>query len=208
MIPKLESLSMEEVVANSFRDYHVRGFDYLCLKRHPKETVKVYFFDGDVSKLPEIVHPHDHRYDFRTAVLCGRSQNVWYEEASEASIKAGASKRFEKFAFDTPLVGGIGFTHVGQADLIESARASYQAGQWYAMGHREVHTIRMLENETVLALVQYEDRVTDRPTATFTRHREPPSLEGMYKRFTPDGIRDKLRVLAERVPTLRLPEIA
>ena len=66
LLPIVPSVSMEEVLANSFRDFHAKGLDYVCLKRRPSETVKLYFFDGDVSKLPEVVNPHDHRYDFST----------------------------------------------------------------------------------------------------------------------------------------------
>lgn len=40
-------------------------------KRTPEHTRKVYFFDGKVSQLPEVVSPHDHRYDFTTTVLAG-----------------------------------------------------------------------------------------------------------------------------------------
>lgn len=199
---------MEEVIANSFRDYHVSGFDYLCLKRSPTETVKIYFFDGDVAKLPEVVNPHDHRYDFKTMVLAGASQNIWYEEAGPRAAGKNEGKIFERFAYDTPLLGGGGFVHVGQTRLVETSRRSYKAGQNYTMGFREVHTIRMLQNETILCLVQNEDRVKDRPTLTFTRHEEPPNLEGMYRKFTPDGIVARLKNLRDRVPYVKLPRVA
>lgn len=198
---------MEEVLANSFRDFHVRGFDYLCLKRSETETLKLYFFDGDVSKLPEVVNPHDHRYDFKTYVVTGRSQNVWFERASEPAIKAGQSRTYARFAYDTPLNGGIGFTHVGEEELVEVGRSSFQAGQWYQMGFREIHTIRMLQNETVLGLVQYADQVTDRPTSTFTRGKRAPSIEGVYRRFKADEVTSLVERLRERAPGIRVPEI-
>lgn len=64
-------MNMEEVIANSFKDFHSKGLDYICLRRSPVLTTKLYFFDGDVSKLPEVVNPHDHRYDFSTVCLSG-----------------------------------------------------------------------------------------------------------------------------------------
>lgn len=67
----MNQIPMDYVIANSFKDYHVKGFDYICLQRSPRETVKLYFFDGDVSKMPEVVNPHDHRYDFDTVCLSG-----------------------------------------------------------------------------------------------------------------------------------------
>lgn len=59
------------LIQNSYRDFHAKGLDYVCLKRTPDHTVKVYFLDGDVSKVPEVVNPHDHRYAFETTVLSG-----------------------------------------------------------------------------------------------------------------------------------------
>jgi hypothetical protein len=203
MIQLPHAVPMERVVENSFKDYHVRGFDYLCLKRSPKETVKLYFFDGDVSSLPEVVTPHDHRYDFDTHVLCGESQNVWFRETN----RPDQGSLFERFAYETPLCGGDGFTHVGQTRLIESVRASYRAGGRYQMKFNEVHTIRMLSNETVLCLIQYEDRVNDRPTLTFCRDQEPPSLSGLYRKFSPDEVTALLERLASRAPNLKLPRI-
>lgn len=207
MIPRVETLTMEEVLGTSFKDYHVKGFDYICLRRTPKETVKLYFFDGDVSKMPEVVSPHDHRYDFSTMVVTGKSQNVWYHEATARQAAANSGEIYERFAYDTPLCGGTGFVHVGQTRLVEANRITYGAGKKYSMSFMEIHTIRMIENETVLCLTQFEDRVTASPTMTFMRDVEPPDLTGMYKRFTADEVLDTLRRLRERVPHINLPRI-
>lgn len=199
-MPCLPEVSVEEILANSFRDFHCMGFDYICLRRSPRETVKLYFFDGDVSKLPEIVNPHDHRYDFSTTCIAGRVDNIWYCEAKNG-------QRFQRFAYDTPLLGGLGFTWVGETKLSEVARRAFKPGGRYSMLHSEIHTIRMVENESVICLTQYEDLVRDRPTLTFTRDREPPSLDGLYNRFTADQVLAKLSRLKERVPSLQLPKI-
>lgn len=34
---------MEQVIENSFFDYHVKGFNYICLKRSEAHTIKLYF---------------------------------------------------------------------------------------------------------------------------------------------------------------------
>lgn len=200
-LPRVPEVTVDEVIANSFRDYHVKGFDYICLRRSPSETVKLYFFDGDVSKLPEVVNPHDHRYDFSTLCVAGRVQNIWFREDQWG-------KTFNRFAYETPLLGGKGFTWVGESSLRIARRYTIGAGRRYQMRFDEIHTIRMVENNTVICLVQKEDCVTDRPTLTFTRGREPPSLDGLYSRFTADGIIHKLAQLSTRVPGLRLPRIA
>jgi hypothetical protein len=202
VIPSLPAVTMDEVIANSFRNYHVKGFDYICIKRSPLETVKLYFFDGDVSKLPEVVAPHDHRYDFKTYVLAGGSQNMWFKECRQHE-----GEIFERFAYETPLNGGEGFMHVGQTRLKMESRGTYRPGQCYSMKYNELHTIRMVHNETVLCLIQKEDRVGDRPTLTFMRGSEPPNLNGMYTKFSADQVMTRVNNLLERCPTLQLPRI-
>ena len=187
-----DSIDMDEVLANSYKDFHQKGFDYICLKRSPFETLKLYFFDGDASKLPEVVSPHDHRYDFGTTVVAGASENVWF-------LPDEAGERYNAFAYRTPLNGGDGFTFTGEARLRETRRKAFQAGQHYHMLAEGLHTIRIVENETVLFLRQYEDRVPlDRPTQTFIRGDKAPSLDGLYSRFTADQVVDRLSRFQER----------
>lgn len=199
-LPRVPETTVDEIVANSFRDFHVKGCDYICLRRSPHETIKLYFFDGDVSKLPEVVNPHDHRYDFSTLCVAGKVQNIWFEEDA-------GGQTFNRFAYETPLLGGVGFTWVGESKLKVARKYTISAGYRYAMRFNEIHTIRMVENNTVICLVQRDDRVTDRPTLTFARDREPPSLDGLYQKFTADAVLKRLAALQERLPGLRLPRI-
>lgn len=196
-------VSIEEVIANSFRDFHVKGFDYICLRRSPTETIKVYFFDGDVSKLPEIVNPHDHRYNFDTLCVAGAVENIMFAPADHGG------QIFNEFEYRTPLNGGNGFRFVQQRRLSIAGRDTFLPGQSYSLGYRHVHTIRMVENETVIALAQYEDRVpVGHPTRTWMRDRMPPSLDGLYRRFDADTILHRLSRLRARMPGLILPRIA
>jgi hypothetical protein len=201
MISDIPDVSMEDVIANSFRDFHVKGFDYICLRRSQIETVKLYFFDGDVSKLPEVVNPHDHRYNFDTLCIAGAVENISYR-------RDGHGDAFHRFEYLTPLNGGSGFSYA-ESDLLRVAdRCLYRPGQLYRLGFKHIHTIRMAENETVIALRQFEDRVpTGRPTSTWSRDREPPSLDGLYNKFSADQIRKRLAMLRERVPLLKLPRV-
>lgn len=194
-------INMEEAIANSFKDYHVKGFDYICLKRSPTLTTKLYFFDGDVSKLPEVVNPHDHRYDFHTLCVAGEVENIWFEEGWNPQLQGN---NYETFAYYTPLNGGDGFKWIGTTPLSIAKRKSHVAGEAYIMGHEELHTIRLVQNETVIMLNQFEDRVPlGLPTRTFTLDKEPPSLSGLYGKMTADDIRQKLTRLSERVPTFK-----
>lgn len=204
MLPTLLAVPMHEVIENSFRDFHVKGFDYICLRRSPKITVKVYFFDGDVCKLPEVVNPHDHRYDFKTMCIAGSVENLWFSRQGTVMC----DDVYTRFDYRTPLNGGSGFTFSGTERLRQVNSEVARAGQTYGMRHEEIHTIRMVESETVIALVQYEDAVKiGAPTSTWTRDREPPSLDGLYRRFDADTIRSRLARLKERVPSLVLPEV-
>ena len=43
--------AMGPLVATSYKDFRVKGLNYLCLHRSPSHTVKIYLFDGEVRAL-------------------------------------------------------------------------------------------------------------------------------------------------------------
>lgn len=199
------TLDIDQIVANSYKDFHVKGFDYICIKRSPEETIKLYFFDGDVSKMPEVVAPHDHRYNFDTWVLAGTSENVWYKKIKSTWANdrdwRNIGREFNRFSYMTPLNGGGGFKFDGTDRLFEIARKRYGRNEEcsdYGMLWHELHTIRIASNETVLMLRQYED-IVPLNSATFTYCLgDPPALGGLYSRFTPDEVLDKLDLFEDR----------
>lgn len=175
---------METMLEHSFKDFHTRGFDYLCIKRTPEHTRKVYFFDGDVSKLPEVVNPHDHRYKFSTTVLSGVMSNSIYLPDIE---RREGSQVYQEFEYRTPLNGGNGFTWKREAYLFEERRLFYRSNGIYYMEHNAFHTIRMHVDGTVLLLDQFQDILPiDKPTRTFIPERKAPNLDGLYSKFTAD----------------------
>lgn len=181
---------LEMVIANSFKDFHTKGFDYLCLKRTPEHTKKVYFFDGEVSQLPEVVNPHDHRYMFRTTILRGVISNSHYVE-----VDAGGEV-YNEFEYRTPLNGGDGFTFKKETRLFETQRFFYRPLESYLMQAEEFHTIRMHAPGTILILDQYQDTVPiEQPTRTFISERKAPNLDGLYARFTRDEVIQRLDIL-------------
>jgi len=193
-IPLPQRINVEEVIASSYRNFHAKGMDYVCLHRDQALTLKLYFFDGDVSKLPEVVNPHDHRYSFRTWVVAGAGQNIWYEPGDEHDA------HFQQFDWATPLLGGDGFKWHQEVMLRESRRETFAAGESYFMRAPEIHTIRMVKNETVLFLAQFEDTVPpDWPTSTFTMSDvAPPIGDDLYTRFKPDELLALLKRFEER----------
>lgn len=167
-----------ESVKHSYKNFHAKGLDYICLRRSPELTTKLYLFQGDVSHLPEVVNPHDHRYRFRTLVLAGALRNAVYERTDYGTV-------FNEFEWRTPLNGGQGFQWKQETTLKITDMVSLFPGQEYTMEHDGIHTIKVLEDQTALLLDQFADDVpVSAATSTFAVGREPPSLDGLYERFT------------------------
>ncbi len=77
---------------------------------------------------------------------------------------------------------------------------TYFAGDGHDMPHDGIHTIKVLENETAILQEQYADVVPiDGFTSTFTMDREPPNLTGLYEKFTPDEIAERLAWIEPRL---------
>lgn len=170
------------MLENSYKNFHVKGFDYICLRRAPEHTQKVYFFDGNVSHLPEVVNPHDHRYDFNTTVLCGHMSNSHYRFDNNGQV-------YQQFEWNTPLNGGDGFHWKKETKLFETVRHFYKPKDSYFMKAEEFHTIRMHKEGTVILLDQYEDCVpVGKPTLTFMGDKKAPDMNGLYERFNADEI--------------------
>lgn len=180
-------IELDHVLANSYRDFHAKGFDYLCLHRSETMTVKVYFFDGDVAQSPEAVIPHDHRYQFWTDVLAGTVVNHEFIELTGERYRDEADP-YERFSYLTPLNGGDGFTWEREAWLFRSTSQPFSSGDGYGMRAPQLHTITV-RPDTVLRLIQWADVIPlDQPTHAYrlAGSREPPSLSGLYNRMDAD----------------------
>lgn len=179
----------ESMLENSFKDYHVKGFDYICLSRTPELTRKVYFFDGITEELPEVVAPHDHRYAFFTHVLAGSVINFKYKPSDDEDAEV-----MQRFHYRTPLNGGNGFTWMAEQKMKMFSWSGYLRGAPpYNMGAHEIHTIRTKPN-TILLLEQGRDDAVEH-TTTWTRSKEPINLSGLYNKFTADELIRRLNQL-------------
>lgn len=187
---KANEEKINSVIEHSFKNFHTKGLDYICLKRSEEHTRKAYFFDGDVSKLPDVVNPHDHRYDFDTTIITGRMSNSHYEISDEG-------RRYNQFEWRTPLNGGNGFTWKKEIQLKETVRENFVQGEHYYMAAEEFHTIRMHSDQVIIILDQYDDVVPfDKPTVTFMQEKALPNLSGLYEKFNEDEVIHRLGVLA------------
>lgn len=195
--------TMQRLLATSYRNFHAKGFDYVCMRRSPDLTLKIYFFDmqPDASgMIPEVVRPHDHRYDFNTAVIRGAITNTVYREVD---VLRGTP--YDRLRYYTPLNGGEGFAEGHDlVGLVVDNAIEYGVGQQYRSLHRTVHTLNKVLPGTILAVEQYADQVSLRaPTSTYINASERyigqpvkrPDLAGLYDRFTADAMLARLKQL-------------
>ncbi len=187
----IADMNMASVIANSYHNFHTRGFDYICLHRSENYTAKLYYLEGDASKLREVVNPHDHRYGFRTHVLAGSMVDYRYTPSDLGQV-------FQAFDYMTPLNGGNGFTFRGEERLQITDGVHLDAGSVLETSHRHLHTIKMQSDQTVLLLEQFEDALPlDVPTSCWVRQGSPsPDTSGLYERFTEDQIMQRLAVVS------------
>ena len=194
---EVKDCEVEEIIANSFKNFHAKGLDYICIHRSKKETVKVYFLDGDVTKLPEVINPHDHRYNFNTEVLAGAYvDHVYKEESRDSRI----GDPYKTYAYLTPLNGGNGFTEIGHKEVYlnryRSARCTVGNLPIISPAPR-IHTIQMINDQTVLMLRQFED-VLPLDVATTCYIKEgytKPDTTGLYDKFTADELIARLKII-------------
>lgn len=178
----------EEMAANSFMNFHAKGVDYLCLHRSENITLKVYFFEGDVQKLPEVVHPHSHRYNFQTTVLCGHMSDTRYRQ-----VKCGGTP-YQRHAWHPPIAGGNGATFQEEVNLAFAGCFTLGPEDRLTTHYNELHTIKINSDQCVLFLKQYRDVVPlDKPTWLFTGQMSGPNLDGLYERMTPEHARMRFK---------------
>lgn len=196
-------VNIDDVVANSYKDYHAKGLDYLCLHRSPSLTVKAYFFESGVQALPEVVNPHDHRYSFWTTCMSGTIRNRWYRVPpcwDGETVENECGRLYNVFAWHTPLLGGKGFSPAGDVPLQQYRYADFQRGRGYFMDYEEIHTIQVMEPETCIVIAQFADKLTpSQSTHLFTQDSEPPSLDGLYNKLTADEAVKRINLLQELV---------
>lgn len=187
MISAALQSDVTELVAASFKDFHAKGLDYICLKRTPNHTVKIYILDGDASKLPEVVNPHDHRYPFRTTVLRGQMVDQRFE-------RGGPGPVYEAFDYLTPLNGGSGFSWRGEERLAHVGRTRLHRFDQLMTAPEMLHTISMEADQTIIMLDQYGDVLpVDVPTSTWVMKGHPkPDTSGLYSKFTESEFMDRL----------------
>jgi len=180
-------MNIDEIRRSSYRNFHTRGLDYVCLSRGDSLTVKAYFIHGDVTDAPELVVPHNHRYDFTTQVLDGQVSNQTFDMTNGDGVQL--------FDYRTPLNGGDGFTWVDECGLEVADDICYHKGETYHQRAHEIHTLKLHSKDTVLILYQFEDVLDlSEPSQSFRigDGKELPNMDGLYDEFSNDQIMQRL----------------
>lgn len=188
----LDQIDPEQVVRNSFRDYHAKGLDYVCLHRSDGLTIKAYFLNVPVGV--NVVNPHDHAYNFHTFVLKGKLKNLIYTHNSGPIVNQWKYLPptpwvDHKFKFEKPVKLGVAQDH------------EYCVGTGYYMTREEIHTIQALAPDTVMLLFQYKtpDEKKRGGTYLYTKEDSPPSVYGLYNRFSEQEIETRVKQLRDLV---------
>lgn len=185
---------VEEIVKNSYKNFHTKGLDYVCLLRSEEYTLKAYFLDGDCRKVPEVVNPHDHRYRFKTHVLVGTLLDHKFGQTDKGGDV------YDAFDYRTPLNGGNGFTWRGEERLKKVKTRVMYKGENLETPINGIHTIQMASDHTVLLLEQFKDEVPiDEPTSTWAKGLQKGDWlktdPGTYEEFTEDEVRSLVSVV-------------
>jgi hypothetical protein len=184
---------IQDMLKNAYRNFHRKGFDYICVERTDTLMKKVYFFDDAIKIGDDLVNPHDHRYPFETHVLAGAISNSFYREDEYGEV-------YNQFSWRTPLNGGKGFKWDKESRLLEVERQLMEAGQSYFMDTDQIHTIRVHRPGTVIVLDCGADVVpVDVPTRTYMHDKDAPRIDGLYDRFDADSLLARLRQYEELI---------
>lgn len=187
----IDEATLDDMVDNSYKNFHSKGLSYVCLSKYKEDDnkrfsyYKLYVFDGDVSKLSEVVNPHDHRYDFLSYTMKGAVANRIFEE--NRFFKKSCSV-YNKFKYMTPLNGGNGFEWEQEVSLFDKSINVYAGQSWWSRAE-EIHTLDIRSNQAMLLIYQAPDLLsTTEHTVTYVKEKEPPSLTGLYDKFKTDEL--------------------
>lgn len=192
--------SLPQMVAKSYRHYHVRGFNSIILSASPELTLRLYMcLPGETELRPENdrILVHNHGFDFQTQVLVGHMENVVYAVKPAPS----AAPPWYQYRYDSALKNEahqMRLTPMGPVPLTEVQRQRVEAGQSYFLQHQELHRIFVPADRLVAMLFWQHARVEQDPWL-FSPVPLPEIFptEGLYERLEQEDLRALVQLVID-----------
>ena len=148
-------MTRDQILENSYRNYHGEGINYICLDRNPRFTLKLYFLPPS----SEIVNPHDHRYSFSTMLLSGSVRELFYQVSpwDEEHFSWKEHPCYEWF-WQTRSYRMI----TRRMWLKQDASREFSFGEWLLTSKAAVHTLHVREPSIILQYARPSEKETSR----------------------------------------------
>lgn len=164
-------LSSASIHENSFIKVPV------ALELPNKQRLRIHFW---ISSSDE-QNIHDHRFDFASAVVSGRIENVIWRTDPKGSTVSGFRYHNDKH--------GRRLERHSSCKLQVSSRNFYRAGEFYSVHRDTLHTINHTRDTVSIIL---EDRMNLKPYANVYSHLNRAVGHTPATKITEDLLRDKL----------------
>jgi hypothetical protein len=172
------------LLEQSVKDFHFRGFNYVCLQFEPFQTVRLYVLDPEQPVDVSQTSVHNHLYDSQLLCLLGYLRNTVYRVDDERGERYHAhwlrsalhpenAERRIKLQPHRP----VGLSVASEKTLLP--------GQWHYQPHTEVHSVSSDPSLPTAWMVFEFPTVKDRSTVFLRGEGERTTIEtpGCYGRF-------------------------
>ncbi len=196
----LDQLQVDDAIRNSYKNWHVKGVDYLCLYRSPQLTIKVYKCPAELQSenknTKTILNPHTHLYNSHIVVLMGECEIVTFDyhkrshqsgEPKEVNHNFTTHNLFYHTSKFGPRAKQAGFRFESTGHLIEKQVTKITEQQSLYMKADEIRSFRTI-GETYLLIFQYNTIPFNVDTDLYVQTATPPILDELYQTFNESEI--------------------
>jgi hypothetical protein len=191
----LDESALTEIASRSY--YHANDFLKVVLASGATHAwrLRLHMWHPKESGEPTHEDIHSHRWDFTTALLCGRYTAREY--------RLGAGDEYYQYKY-SPVADGKTFSllPMGKAHLFNAFEADLPAGTTYRINHEVLHNISQPSDRPVASLLIQQPAVEDH---TMVYRTEPANdqaepLEVEVQRPSPSQLRTEFEQLMEWLP--------
>lgn len=195
--------NQQHMLAKSYKDYHVKGFNSIILNSSENLTIRLYVClpgETTLNSNNDNVLVHNHSFDFQTQVLIGYMENAIYE----ASVIKTQEGIWHKYIYESALSNTtreMRLKFVEQTPLELVKLQHVEAGASYCLHHQELHRIFVPDDQLVAMLFWQHCKVEQTPLI-FSKVAQPEVFPttGLYNRFASEKeIRDLVHLVIENL---------